>query len=166
HAVHQPHPGPGTTPLQRHGPIAHKVGLGCHDGAPRAALGELVLGALPVIGVLDAGQDQTVHEAFDEGGLAGPHRAHYANVDAASGALGDVAEEIEFLHAVSPLNLHGTGLARRAGQYNSYSRRGGNITAECTALSGSGTALFRETRTARPARLSGPGQRAARGPRA
>jgi len=131
-AVDQPDAGPRPVELQLDRLIGDKQGLGGHDGAPGTALRELVLGPLAVVAVLDPGEDQEVHEALDEGRLSGAHRADDPDVDAASGSLGDVAEEVElFQCGVPPSRWRNC----RAGQYNSYSRSGGNITAGKAPLS-------------------------------
>ena len=106
-AVDQADAAPGAVERNGHRLVRDEQGLGRHDGAAGAALRQLVLGALPVVAVFDAGQDQQVHEPFDKRRLARANRADDPDVNAAARSCGDVVKEVELLHAVSPLDLPG-----------------------------------------------------------
>ncbi len=109
HAVDESARGPGAVEGNGHRLIGNEPGLGRHDGAAGAALRQLVLGALPIVAVLDAGQNQQIHESFDKRRLARANRADDADVNAAAGSRGDVVKQVELLHAVSLLDLPGRG---------------------------------------------------------
>src|SRR5690606_27078653 len=100
--------------------IGHEKGLGGHDGAAGAALGQFILGALPGVGVTDFRHDQQVHEPLYKGGFPRADRPDDAEVDAAPGALGDVLKELELFHGMpSPVagtrrGLHPWGPAAEA----------------------------------------------------
>ena len=78
--------------LERHldAVLGHELRLARHDGAARAALGELVAGPRAGVLVVDARDDERLHETLDERGFPRPDGADDPNVDAPSGTACDV----------------------------------------------------------------------------
>ena len=90
HAVDETDGEPGPARGDLHRLLRHEFRFAGHDRPTGAALGQLVSGPLPAVHVLDAGEHQGLHEALDEGGFAGAHRPHHADIDVAARANGYV----------------------------------------------------------------------------
>ena len=91
YAVDEPH-GEGRAVGQLHlgRLLRDELGLRRHDGPAGTALGQLIPGPLLAVYIFNVGNYLGFHEALDEGGLAGPHRAHHADVDIPRRAGGDI----------------------------------------------------------------------------
>ena len=70
--------------------LGHEFGLRGHDGTSRAGLGQLILGALPGVDVLNVRYYQRLHKALYERALARAHGSHESQIDVAAGAGGYV----------------------------------------------------------------------------
>ena len=91
HAVNEPHgerSAVGQLHLGRF--LRDELGLRRHNGPAGAALGQLIPGSLFTVHIFNVGNHLGLHETLDEGGLAGPHRAHHADVDIPRRAGGDI----------------------------------------------------------------------------
>ena len=103
HTVDQPHRKGGSA-LQRevHSLLGDKFGLGGHDGPAAAGLGQLVNGPLPAVDVVDVGDDASLHEALDKGGLPCSDRPQHPYKQGPAGACGNVLIEIRICHSYLP----------------------------------------------------------------
>ena len=99
HAVDEPHlEGGPAVHGDLHRLLGDEFGLGGHDGAARAALGQFILGPLPAVDVLDARDDHGLHEPLNERGFSSPHRPHHADIDISLGSQGDILIELALFH--------------------------------------------------------------------
>ena len=88
------------------GLLRDEFGLGGHDGAPGAALGQLIPGPLPAVHVVDIGDDHGLHEAFDKGRFSRPHRPHDADIDIPLGTQGNIFIDLALFHLRFLLRPH------------------------------------------------------------
>ena len=102
HAVNEPH-GEGAAVLhgQAHRILRDEFGLGGHHHAAGPALGQLIPGPVPQVGVLDFRQHHSLHKALDEGGFSRANRTNHPNVNIALGALGDILIQFVVIHSNS-----------------------------------------------------------------
>ena len=101
HGVDHPHPESGfAVGADFHRLLRDEFGLRGHNGLAGAALGQLIPGSFPAVGVGDLGNHQLLHQMLDEGGFPGAHRPHHPHIDIAAGSGGDVL--INSLHSQPP----------------------------------------------------------------
>ena len=106
HAIHQPDPCPGRvlqTHLHRF--VGHEFGLGGHDGASRAALGNFIHGPGTAVIVLHAGKHKQFHEPLDKRRFAGAHRANDAHIYVAAAPARDIPVQCILIHGTRLLNV-------------------------------------------------------------
>ena len=76
------------------GLLGDEFRLGGHDRLARAALRQLVAGALALIKILDVRDDQLLHQALDKGRFARSHRPDHPDVNIAARPAGNVGVDV------------------------------------------------------------------------
>ena len=89
HAVHQSYTEFCTVgQAELHRFLRDKFGLCGHNGAPGAALRQLVNGPVPAEVIVHPGQHLGLHKALDKCGFSRAHRTHHADINIAVRSLG------------------------------------------------------------------------------
>ena len=91
HRIDQPHPQPRlAVGRDLHGFFGDKFWLRGHNGPAGAALGQLIPGPLPPVGIFYIGDHKLFHQPFDQCGFSGPHRTYHADINVSGSAACNV----------------------------------------------------------------------------
>ena len=83
-----------------HSFLRHEFRLAGHNGLTGAALGQFIPGPFLPVGILNVGDHQLFHYAFDKGRFAGSNRTNDANIDVSTGSCSDIS--INSFHSQPP----------------------------------------------------------------